>query len=57
MILKYKLISVLLLFVGINACAALTPTEYHDNREQMKGPGLFSGETGELTIDLKKTDE
>jgi hypothetical protein len=57
MIMKYKLIAVLLLFIGINACASLTPTEYHNDREQMKGPGLFSGETGEFTIEVKKTEE
>ena len=31
-------------------CSGYTPYTYHDDREEMPGPGLFSGEDGVFTI-------
>ena len=36
-------------------CAAYKPYEYHDDREEMPGPGLFSGENGVFTLYGKKS--
>jgi hypothetical protein len=31
-------------------CASYEPYEYHDDRDEMQGPGLFSGKDGVFTI-------
>jgi hypothetical protein len=37
--------------IGITACTLTsTPFEYHDDREEKHGPGLFSGEDGGFVI-------
>ena len=42
---------VLLALLGIAGCASSPePFEYHDERDQKSGPGLFSGEEGGFVI-------
>ena len=41
---------------SIAGCSLYQPYEYHDEREEMQGPGLFSGEDGVFTIYGKKKD-
>lgn len=41
----------------VAACGAYKPYEYHDERETMQGPGLFSGEDGVFTVYGRKAAE
>ena len=41
----------------LGACSSYKPYEYQDDREQMQGPGLFSGEDGVFTIYGQKRPE
>jgi hypothetical protein len=43
-------LSAIVFWAGIAGCAAVEPHPYHDEREIMQGPGLFSGEEGQFTI-------
>ena len=38
-------------------CSAYKPYTYHNDREEMPGPGLFSGEDGVFTIWGKSSEE
>lgn len=41
----------ILAVVGVSGCAMTTqPFEYHDDRNEKPGPGLFSGEKGGFVI-------
>jgi hypothetical protein len=42
---------VILMAFGLAACASTPqPFEYHDDRDEKPGPGLFSGEEGGLMM-------
>jgi hypothetical protein len=47
----FRLGLVWIVTIGICACTlTITPFEYHDDREEKQGPGLFSGEEGGFVI-------
>lgn len=51
------LVPAVLLVLGITGCASTPqPFEYHDNRDEKPGPGLFSGEDGGYIIYGKPTE-
>ena len=52
---RFVILSILLA-AGITGCAGIEPMQYHDDRESMKGPGLFTGEKGEFTVEILKGD-
>ena len=46
-----KIALALMVLIGVVACASAPKQfEYHDDREEKPGPGLFSGEDGGLII-------
>lgn len=46
-----KISMVWIAVIGITACALTSkPFEYHDDREEKQGTGLFSGEDGGFVI-------
>jgi hypothetical protein len=38
------------LLFTLQACSSYKPFQYHDERESLPGPGLFSGEDGEFIL-------
>ena len=42
--------AVLLMFGGVGCASMTQPFEYHDDRDEKPGPGLFSGEEGGYII-------
>jgi len=46
------------LLAGIGACASSTqPFEYHNDRDEKPGPGLFSGEDGGYVISVDHKEQ
>ena len=52
------LVLVVLLVIGIAGCASTPQSfEYHDDRDEKPGPGLFSGEEGGFVIYGESVEE
>lgn len=48
---RFFMVMTAALIVGIAGCAAAPqPFEYHDDRDEKPGPGLFSGDEGGYVI-------
>jgi hypothetical protein len=54
----FSLLLMGLLIAGMVGCAATTqPYEYHDDRDEKPGPGLFSGDEGGFVINGEASNQ
>ncbi|MBC2713626.1 MAG: hypothetical protein HGJ94_22345 [Desulfosarcina sp.] len=52
------LVMLAVLIIGVAGCASTPqPFEYHDDRDEKPGPGLFSGDDGGFVIHGRTSDQ